>query len=109
METCERCGAWYVRSRNHICPPAWTVYVDFTDPLYDGPGADTTVYAANAEIAAMKWAEEWDPDHDMVLAQDEDTTVTIVVFPMGQPDRPTKLTVSAVHVIEYQVSGEDTE
>lgn len=71
---CKKCDEYMNTGKAHQCPPKWTVWID--DPDYSEPDG-RTVHAHRAELAAVRFAERYDPGHDYTIASQGGVSVLV--------------------------------
>ena len=71
MTTCPICKKYPIYPETHICPPVFVVSLD-------DDGEQWTVYALNAENAAIEFAAVYDEQNCYDIAQAEGGHVTVV-------------------------------
>ena len=76
MPFCDRCNGWSVNLTHHRCPPTWTC--EPADSFNYGEGYQQKVIAHDAELAAEKFAENWDSegDYDILRGREFGVKVT---------------------------------
>lgn len=98
---CPICGQYTWRdvlhNRPHICPPGWHVWI--SDPAWDHDREDGyTIYASNAENAAVKFAEQYDGRGDYIFMNDE---IQVSVERLAHPEEVHTWLVKGEMVPEY--------
>ena len=71
MTTCPICKKYPIYPETHICPPVFVVSLDDV-------GEQWTVYALNAENAAIEFAAVYDEQNCYDIAQAEGGHVTVI-------------------------------
>lgn len=96
---CSKCSEYMNTGKVHQCPPKWAVWID--DPDYGEPDG-RTVYAHRAELAAEKFARNYDPGHDYTIASQGGVSVLVREQSTGWLYR---VQLSAEAVIEYSAKA----